>query len=94
MTAGVLKVELFLHSSGSLKSKRYVLKSLKDRIRRRFNVSVIEAGYQDKWQRSVLAIACVALSQKQLDSSFQKVMNFIEAGREGYEVLRDEVEIL
>ncbi len=45
------KIELFLPQSRSLKAKRQVLKSLKDRIRNRFNVSIAEVDHQDLGQR-------------------------------------------
>ena len=49
---GVLTLELRLENSHSLKEKRHVVKSLKDRLRHKFNVSVAEIDYQDLWQRA------------------------------------------
>ncbi|MBI5195706.1 MAG: DUF503 domain-containing protein [Nitrospirae bacterium] len=60
MLVGVLTLELHLLEADSLKSKRFILKSLKDRIRNKFNVSVAEVGDNDLWQRTVIGIACVA----------------------------------
>ena len=60
MIVGICTVELFIPDGQSLKSKRQVVKSLKDRIRDKFNVSVAEVGEQDLWQKAVLGIACVA----------------------------------
>jgi uncharacterized protein len=57
---GVLTLELRLESSHSLKDKRHVVQSLKDRLRHKFNVSVAEIDYQDVWQRSVLAAVTVS----------------------------------
>jgi Uncharacterized protein conserved in bacteria len=59
MFVGVLQVELYIPGSGSLKAKRRVVRSLKDRIRANFNVSVSEVDAQDKWQRAVVGIACI-----------------------------------
>jgi uncharacterized protein YlxP (DUF503 family) len=52
---GVLTLELRLEHSHSLKEKRHVLESLKDRLRHKFNVAVAEIDYHDLWQRSVVA---------------------------------------
>ncbi|MCW8328473.1 DUF503 domain-containing protein [Photobacterium sp. SDRW27] len=61
----LLTVELVIPHAQSLKEKRREIHGLKDRIRQRFNVSVAEVGYQDKWQRSVLA-TCLVGSDKRL----------------------------
>lgn len=57
---GVLTLEIHIEDSHSLKDKRHVIKSLKDRLRERFNVSVAEIDYLDSWQRSVVAAVTVA----------------------------------
>ena len=57
---GVLTLELRLENSHSLKDKRHVVKSLKDRLRNKFNVSVAEIDYQDLWQRAVVAAVTVS----------------------------------
>lgn len=78
---GVLKVGLFLPMARSLKEKRMVLKSLKDRVRARFNVSIAEIDHHDKWQRAVLAICMAGNDAKFLDSSLQTVLRFVETDR-------------
>lgn len=57
---GVLTLEIHVEDSHSLKDKRHVVKSLKDRLRERFNVSVAEIDYLDSWQHSVVAAVTVA----------------------------------
>jgi uncharacterized protein YlxP (DUF503 family) len=57
---GVLTLELHLEESHSLKEKRHVVQSLKDRLRNRFNVSVAEIDHQDTWQRATLAAVTVS----------------------------------
>jgi uncharacterized protein len=78
MVIGLLRVELHFPESGSLKSKRFILKSLTDRIRRHFNVSVSEVEYQDLWQRSVLAVATVNSEKKHADSALSKILDLME----------------
>ena len=63
MTIGVIAWELEVFGCQSLKEKRSVIKSLKDRLHERFNVSVAETGHQDVWQRAELT-ACVVAGDK------------------------------
>ncbi len=53
-------LELQMNEAHSLKDKRHYVKSLKDRLRSKFNVSVAEIDFQDSWQRSVIAVATVS----------------------------------
>ena len=57
---GVITFELRIDGAHSLKDKRHYVKSLKDRLRSKFNVSVAEIDFQDSWQRSVIAVATVS----------------------------------
>jgi uncharacterized protein YlxP (DUF503 family) len=63
-TVGVLTLELRLEDSHSLKDKRHVVKSLKDRLRHKFNVAVAEIDGQDLWQRATLAAVTVSSSHE------------------------------
>jgi len=94
MKIGILNIELFLHDTHSLKQKRFIIQQLKDKLRKRFNISVIEAGFQDKWQRSVLAIAGISNDDRLLNSTFDKILDFIEENKSGFEILKDEFEII
>ena len=60
MIVGLLTLDLHIPESNSLKAKRWVLRSIKDRIRNKFNVYVAEVGANDLWQRSVIGVAIVA----------------------------------
>lgn len=59
-TVGVLTLELHLDGAHSLKDKRHTVKSLKDRLRAKFNVAVAEIDYQDLWQRSLVSAVTVS----------------------------------
>ncbi len=74
----LLIVELHIPSSQSLKAKRKVIRSLKDRLVNTFNVSVAEAGFLDKWQRSLLALAVTGKDGGHLEQQCQKMLGFIE----------------
>ena len=71
---GVLTLELRLENSHSLKEKRHVVKSLKERLRNKFNVAVAEIDYQDLWQRA--AVAAVTVSSDQVHA--EKVLRSVE----------------
>jgi uncharacterized protein YlxP (DUF503 family) len=60
MVVGVMRWELSLPGCSSLKEKRMVVRSLKDRIHHRFKVSVAETDHQDVWTRAQLAVAVVS----------------------------------
>lgn len=70
---GVITLELRLDESHSLKDKRHFVKSLKDRLRARFNVSVAEIDYQDLWQRGLVAVATVSGDQAHAEQVLQNV---------------------
>ena len=57
---GVLTLELCVEHSHSLKDKRKVVKSLKDRLRDKFNVSVAEIAHLDSWQLSAVSVVTVS----------------------------------
>lgn len=70
---GVVTFELRLEESHSLKDKRHYVKSLKDRLRGKFNVAVSEIGYQDMWQRGLVAAVTVSPDQARAQQVLQMV---------------------
>jgi len=68
---GLLSLELHIHAAQSLKDKRQVVRSLKDRIRRRFNVSVAEVDHQSSWRMCTVAIVAVASNKAGVESILQ-----------------------
>ncbi|WP_340694723.1 DUF503 domain-containing protein [Hydrogenobacter thermophilus] len=78
MFLGVLKLELFFPENGSLKEKRYYLRSIKDRLKGNFNVSVAETDHHDLWQRSQIAVACVGMEKQAVEETLTKVRNFLD----------------
>lgn len=77
MVIGLLIIDLQIVESNSLKSKRFIIKSLKDRLRNIFNISISEEP-NNLWQRSILYIACVTTDTSQLDSILENIKNMIE----------------
>jgi len=78
MVIGVCQLELLIHENASLKGKRQVLKSLIQRARQRFNISIAEVEDQDLWQKAVLGICAVGNDQQFINSTLDRVVNFIE----------------
>lgn len=92
MLVGVCRLEIFVPESCSLKSKRFVLNSIKKRIRNKFNVSVAEVENNDKWQRISLGISMVSNERKFIDMNIEEILKLIESdGR--MEILSHLVEI-
>jgi hypothetical protein len=78
VTVGLATFELHVNGCQSLKDKRRVVKSLKDRLHQRFNVSVAETNYHDQWQRAELACCVVSNEQRHAASVLSSVDQFIE----------------
>lgn len=77
MVIGVIGWEMEVFGCRSLKEKRGVLKSLKDRLHDRFNISVAETGHQDVWQRAELTACVVASQRRQAESVLESVDRFV-----------------
>lgn len=76
----LLYIELMIPHAKSLKDKRREIRGLKDRISSKFNASVAEVGYQDKWQRSVLAVCLVGNDKRQLLAKVSKIRALCAGG--------------
>jgi uncharacterized protein YlxP (DUF503 family) len=70
--------DLALPGCSSLKEKRSVIRSLRDRLRHKFNVSVSETDFQDVKARAQLTIALVASDGRLAESSLDKLDRFVE----------------
>ncbi len=93
MIVGLCTVELFIPDGHSLKAKRQVLLSLKDRLRGKFNVSVAEVGEQDLWQKAVLGIACVANEGAYVNQVLDQAVNLIRSVP-AVELVQSRIELL
>jgi uncharacterized protein YlxP (DUF503 family) len=77
VTVGLLTLELHIAGARSLKDKRMVLRSVKDRLKR-FNVAVAEVDHQDLWQRATLAVVTVSDSTESVDRALAAVADEVE----------------
>ena len=77
MIVGVSTIEIYIPQSTSLKEKRKILNGIKSRIKNKFNVSISEVGYIDKWQRALLGVSTVSNSTRMVDSVLSGVLREI-----------------
>ena len=78
MIVGASVVELHIHGSQSLKAKRGVVRSIAQRVRNRFNLSVAEVGGQDTWQRAVLGLTAAGSDAVTVRRVLDRAGRFIE----------------
>ncbi|MFH1622098.1 MAG: DUF503 domain-containing protein [Candidatus Omnitrophota bacterium] len=78
MLIGIAKILILIPSSSSLKEKRMVLRSLKNKLRSSFNISIIELDDHEKWQKTTLALATIGTESKQINSLISHTVNYLE----------------
>ncbi len=93
MVAGICRITLVIHDNHSLKGKRKVLKSIIDKVRNRFNISIAEVGSNDAWQRAEIGLSAVGNDRVFINSVIDKAVNFIE-GLEIAEVTDYHIELI
>ena len=77
MFIGTLKFEIIIPGSSSLKDKRRIIQSLQNKIKSKFNVSIAEIDYQDKWQRAVIGLCFVNSEKKEIESIREKIKEIV-----------------
>jgi uncharacterized protein len=77
MHVGILQVEISIPDAMSLKDKRQVVKSLKDRIAHGHNVSIAEVGALDEHRRCILGIAMVSNDKRYVEGAMSKLVDFV-----------------
>lgn len=80
---GVLTIEIHLPESQSLKDRRSVIGSIKERVRKRFNVSIAEADCGEVWQRAELIFSCAGSKSSYVDETLTKLRQFIDSDPRG-----------
>jgi len=91
-----LTLELHIEAAQSLKDKRQVVRSLKDRLRASFNVSVAELEASGLWNRATVGVVCISDSRDYLDGLMKNVERMATriANNHGAEVADSFVEYL
>ncbi len=93
MVIGVCQLDFLIPENQSLKGKRHVLRKMIDRVRHQFNVAISEVGDNDLWQRGQIGICTVGNDRRHINSSLDKVIDFIEK-MNLVEMVRTEMEII
>lgn len=78
MVVGIVRLELHIPAAQSLKDKRQVVRSIKERIRERVRAAVAEVEYQDLWQRAAIGIAVVAADGGQVRELLNSARNIVD----------------
>jgi len=94
VNVGVLRFSLRIPASGSLKDKRQVVRSLAQRIRNKFQVSVAEVGDNDVWQIATIGVACVSNSARQCDEVLAAIVAYVQDSRLDAELIDVETEVI
>lgn len=93
MVVGLGIITFRLHDCRSLKGKRKIVKSIINRLRNTFNVSVAEVGSNDIYQRAVIGFALVGNNRMVINSKIDKIFNLAdELGLA--EIIDNEMEII
>lgn len=93
MIIGTGKIYLYANWVHSLKEKRMIVRSIIDKVKNKFNVSIAEVENLDMHQSIVIGIACVSNSAKHSNSCIQNVIEYIEQNTEAV-IEKIEIEIL
>ncbi len=91
MIVGVLTVELVIYTSSSLKEKRFVVKSIKDKLKNKFNVAIAEVDFLEKWQRAKLGIVTVGNDYSHVENSMQKIFVYLDNWNE-FEIINHSID--
>ncbi len=78
MVIGSLQIRIRIPESRSLKSKRFILKGLIEKIRNRYNVSCSEVDEHDLWQASTIAVVMVGFDKKHVNRCLDKIADLVE----------------
>ncbi|HEX9428172.1 MAG TPA: DUF503 domain-containing protein [Candidatus Polarisedimenticolia bacterium] len=93
LNIGLCIIQMHLPGVTSLKEKRQVLRSLKDRLREHYNVAVAEVEHQDLWQRAALGVVGIASARVPLEQTFASIRGEVERRVPG-DILSCDVEYL
>ena len=92
MIIGLLTIEMHLPGARSLKDKRMVLRSVKDRLKK-FNVAVSETDHHDLWQRAELGVVTISTTDDAVDRALAAVKDEIERVEPGL-ITRTQVDMM
>lgn len=77
MIVGIMVMDLHSKSTHSLKEKRHIVTSIKEKLKQKYNISIIESDYQDRWQKIQLAVSMVSNSRVMIEKVFDQIEDLI-----------------
>ncbi|MEN8152501.1 MAG: DUF503 domain-containing protein [Acidobacteriota bacterium] len=77
MITGIMKIEMFSRDTHSLKEKRRIVLSIKEKLKNRYNISIIESGFQNTWKKIEISVAMVSNSRSYIQKIFDQIEEFI-----------------
>lgn len=93
MKIASMRLELYIPGAESLKDKRRVIKSLIEKSRNKYNISIAEVDELDIWRKSVIAVAMISNDYSLVEKVFQQIINYIDTIYE-LELLDHQIEYL
>jgi len=79
MIVGILELRVSVFDAMSLKDKRRSIKSLRERIGNKFNVSIAEVGHNDSIRTAILGVSMVANERRFVDSALSRIVEYVRA---------------
>lgn len=77
MIAGIMRINVLLRDVHSLKQKRQVVKSIKQKLTNRYNISIIESNHQELWQNLEISIAMLSNEKLIIEKVFNEIENIL-----------------
>jgi uncharacterized protein YlxP (DUF503 family) len=74
----VVVFSIEISGAGSLKDRRHVVRSILDKLHRRFNASCADLGPDDSWNRADIAVSCAGSSHQEIESRAERIRSFVE----------------
>lgn len=93
MLVGICEIELLIYESYSLKEKRSTVKSIINRLKHKYNISIAEVDLLDQLNRSGIGFAIVSNDKRYIEEVISKVINFIDNDSR-IEILNENYEII
>ena len=93
MVVGTAKISLYIQDNHSLKEKRRIVKSIIAKVQQRFNVSIAEVDFNDKWQRIGLGLSVVGNDRRFVNSALDTILTYVDSLYLG-EIIDSDIEIV
>ena len=93
LITGICVLELRIYEANSLKGKRQVIRSITEKLKSRFNISIAEVGLNDIWKSSIIGFSCVSNNTAHVNETISKVLRFIE-GDSRVEIVNQNIDII